>query len=179
MGIAFVLLVALVPAAILLAVFVLTLRTDADFRRRRPFVFLAGLGFPLAAAALATLIAATFVLGNSADPANAYRSIFGVDAEPCTTLLRGETTLINDAESAELSFRSTCPGMAARIDSFGLAIDADPQNASELLDATTFMPPDLGCISPMVRTGRYARWHRLSIVQCEGGLYYIFARWVD
>jgi hypothetical protein len=181
MGIGVVLLFWAIPAAAALAVCVVILRkADAGFRKRRPLTFIAALTVPAVGVAVAAVFATALVLGNSDSPQAAYKAIFEKDAESCTTLLHGKTYLSTDAETAEVVFRSSCPGIAASFEKFQLRPTNEVNSTSVTGFARQYFLAEPDCSTPVIRVGSYKHWRHMEMAECAAhGLYAISASWID
>jgi hypothetical protein len=178
MGIVIVLALALLPAmAALVVCLIVLIRAGRDFQQRRPFAFYLTIAAPVICAGPALLILAAVLMGNSKDPAQAYKSLFDVRAPACVTLLLGETQLSADSERARVGFRSACPDMEASLAPFNLAPAPDGKQSSDD-DLATLGDARAECRDPTVRVGSKDRWRNIEVISCgTTGLYVVSGFW--
>ena len=180
MGIVIVLALALLPAmAALVVCLIVLIRAGRDFQQRRPFAFYLTLAAPVICAGPALLILAAVLMGNSKDPAQAYKSLFDVSAPACVTLLLGETQLTTDAERARVGFRSSCPDMETSLQRFNLMPAPEGERVSDT-DLAALGDARVECQTPTLRVGSKDRWRDISVIACgSADLFVVSGYWVD
>ncbi len=191
MGIGFVLALWAIPLAVVLVVCSGILhRGGAEFRTRRPFAFAATLAAPvIAGAPLALALLGTF-LANSDSPGDAYRTVFGRDADECVQLLKGETRGVNDALRVRVVFTARCPDIENRLAVLGLdnaPVSEEPSgsdlvglgSAADDCPRLSVQQDDVGFGSGP-RLGPNEAWDSIAIKRCPAqSLFIIEATWVD